>query len=110
MLVDFYRANDGSRFFLEEAESFLRIAGVLDDTNLKIGPQLIVANYVQASSNCMFSTPVFGLCCSNECEDIMSRLEGVIAAPTASSAEIVTLAMQISTTTVQGPRNLSRRL
>merc|ERR1719373_835996 len=53
---------------------------------------------------------MYSICCINECEELMVRLEGVLARPTATSSAVVSLVAGMSSSTVQGPRNLSRVL
>jgi len=66
-----------------ESEAYLRELGALDESSSWRGPQVIIPNYLQATSNCIISTPHYLVCCVNECESLMGEIETAIDAPTA---------------------------
>jgi len=66
-----------------ESEAYLRELGALDESSSWRGPQVIIPNYLQATSNCIVSTPHYLVCCQNECESLMGEIETAIDAPTA---------------------------
>merc|ERR1719261_680999 len=72
-----------------ESEAYLRDLGALDDSSRYLGPQVIIPNYIQATSNCIVSTPHCLVCCRNDCEVLMGEIEAFIQAPTASSKDIL---------------------
>merc|ERR1719453_1607515 len=90
-LAKFYNTaiNDDWRF--GESESYLRELGALDETSTLAGAQVIIPNYIQASSNCIISTPHYLVCCRNSCEDIMGEIESAVAAPSATVEELLPL-------------------
>lgn len=88
-LAKFYNTaiNDDWRF--GESESYLRELGALDETSTLAGAQVIIPNYIQATSNCIISTSHYLVCCRNACEDIMGEIELSVAAPSATVEELL---------------------
>lgn len=109
-LVDFYRAGLNSRFFYTETKEYLEAIGAIDDTDAWAGPKVMVPNYVLAKSNCLAETPIYSVCCYNECEGLFGQLEESFAAPDASADQIAHVVSGLSSSTVQGPRNLSETI
>jgi len=88
-LSDFYGySKDGAWQFLEPSEQ-LRRAGVLDESSMVAGPQVMIPNYINSMSNCITSTPYYSICCLNECDQVFQQLEAKIATPTATPSEII---------------------
>merc|ERR1712113_327084 len=56
------------------------------------------------------ATRLYFVCCRDECEDLMSRLEQDIKEPMASAQHIAELVATYSSDTVRAPRNLSDTL
>merc|ERR1719197_2470743 len=108
-LVDFYRASLASRFFFIETADYLRAVGALDESDA-MRPKVIVPNYVLAKSNCLAKTNYYSVCCFNECEALYGHLEQHVASPAADAKQISTLVANMSSSTVQAPRNLSQTL
>jgi len=82
-LGDFY--SGGWQF--SESVSYLRQLGALDESdegNLRV----IIPNYLNAPSNCIASSAYYGVCCIDECEDIVGQLERKLRVPIASPAEV----------------------
>jgi len=109
-LIDFYRAGLSSRFFFTETKEYLRAMGALDESDARLGPKVIVANYVLAKSNCLAHAHLYNVCCINECEGLYLQFEQALAAPEANPEQISMLVASSSSSTVQGPRNLSQAL
>merc|ERR1719224_181634 len=72
-----------------ESEAYLRELGALDESSSWMGPQVIIPNYIQATSNCIISRPHYLVCCVNECESLLGELESAIKAPTALPSAIL---------------------
>lgn len=83
-LSDFYGNGLDKDWRFGESEAYLRDLGVLDETSSWRGKQVLIANYMQAASNCIVSTPHYTVCCVNECEGLLSEIESEIRSPTAS--------------------------
>merc|ERR1719482_731280 len=83
-LSDFYGAalNDGKWQFTEST-SYLRQLGALDESDAS-NPRVIIPNYLSGPSNCVASSAYYSVCCLDECEGILGRLEEIISAPEAT--------------------------
>lgn len=88
-LSKFYNTAVNTDWRFGESESYLRELGALDESSSITGPQVIIPNYIQATSNCIVSTSHYLVCCQNECEDILGEIELALASPTASPKEIL---------------------
>jgi len=109
-LGDFY---SGQSFHFSESVDYLRQLGALDESN-KANLRVIIPNYLNAPSNCIASSAYYGVCCIDECEEIVSQLERKLQAPTASPAEVAAiLPMQLGdlqSPSVAGNRTLSKAI
>merc|ERR1719231_1520738 len=88
-LAKFYGTGLDTDWRFGESESYLRELGALDESSSWLGPQVIIPNYLQATSNCIVSTSHYLVCCVNECESIMGEIEIAIDAPSASTKRIL---------------------
>merc|ERR1719269_248323 len=111
-LSDFYRpaANgaDGSWQF-QESIGYLRQLGTLDESNSD-EPRVMLTNYLTSQANCMASSDYYSVCCIDECEDLLSHLEKSLAAPEATTSEIVKLVSALPSSSVTAPRAISDTL
>merc|ERR1719265_1623605 len=110
-LAKFYNTAINSDWRFGESESFLRELGALDESSSWLGPQVIIPNYLQATSNCIVSTPHYLICCQNECEGLLDELEVAIDAPTAVPSQILDVVKgmsQITTLDEDEPPHLSQ--
>ena len=108
-LSDFYKPAMGGQWQFQESVSYLRQLGCLDESD-PAKPSVIIANYVSSPSNCIASSSFYSVCCMDECEGLLSHLEQKIAAPDATSTQIVTLVSDLSSSSVVAPRKLSTSL
>jgi len=90
-LSKFYNTAINTDWRFGESESYLRELGALDESSSWRGPQVIIPNYLQATSNCIVSAPHYLVCCVNECEALMGEIERAIDAPTAPPSTILDL-------------------
>jgi hypothetical protein len=90
-LAKFYGTALDTDWRFGESEAYLRELGALDETSSWRGPQVIIPNYLQATSNCIVSTPHYLVCCVNECESLMGEIEIAIDAPTATPETILSV-------------------
>mmetsp|Transcript_88000 Transcript_88000/g.204773 ORF Transcript_88000/g.204773 Transcript_88000/m.204773 type:complete len:580 (-) Transcript_88000:97-1836(-) len=90
-LSKFYGTALDTEWRFGESESYLRELGALDETSSWYGKQVIIPNYIQAASNCIISSPHYLVCCSNECEGLMSELEAAIRGEVASPEDLLRL-------------------
>jgi len=105
----FYNMSRFTHWKFVEKPEYLKKLGALDDTDPQ-QPSLITANYITSRPNCLDASNVYTLCCSNPCEDMMVHLEGKIGQATAPPEKIATLVSELSSDTVQAPRELSPAL
>jgi len=82
-----------------ESEAYLRELGALDESSSWMGPQVIIPNYIQATSNCIIARPHYLVCCVNECESLLGELESSIKAPTALPGTILDLIRNMTSQT-----------
>jgi len=88
-LKSFYGSALEAEWRFGESEEYLRELGALDETSKWRGKQVMIANYIQASSNCIVSAGHYNLCCKSECEDHIGQLESAIGRPMATPQEIL---------------------
>lgn len=89
-LSKFYSSALETEWRFGESESYLRELGALDETSVW-GKQVIIPNYLQATSNCIVSTQHYLVCCVNECEGLLREIEVKVQRPAATPAELLTL-------------------
>jgi len=106
-IADFYGTalNDGKWQFSESVD-YLRQLGALDESDAS-NPRVIIPNYISGPSNCVASSSYYSVCCIDECEGILGRLEDMIGAPQATSATITALVSMIPSATMPSNRTLS---
>merc|ERR1719199_1888151 len=106
-ISDFYgkALNDGKWQFSESID-YLRQLGALDDSDMS-NPRVIIPNYLSGPSNCVASSAYYSVCCLDECEGILGRLEQLISAPEASPSTILNLVPMIPSATMPSNRTLS---
>jgi hypothetical protein len=88
-LSKFYNQAISTDWRFGESEAYLRELGALDESSSQIGPQVIIPNYIQASSNCIIAAAHYLVCCASECENLMGEVELAIGAPTALPEELL---------------------
>jgi len=108
-LSEFYRASLEGVFEFNEKQDYLRMLGVLDESNMS-DPHVIVPNYVVSRPNCLDASKLYVVCCLNECEDLLGQLESRSQLPTAKSDQILEQVASMSSKTVEAPRKLSDSL
>jgi len=109
LLSDFYREGLKRKFLFVEHIDYLRNLGALDERDPK-RPSVIIANYLASPANCLVSTSFHSVCCFDECEGLMGRLERSISAPLASPERVAELVSALPSDSVDAPRNLSASL
>jgi hypothetical protein len=106
-VADFYgQALNNGKWQFSESIDYLRQVGALDESdpaNLRV----IIPNYVSGPSNCLASSEFYAVCCLDECEGILGRLEAMVAAPEATTSTILNLIPMISSATMPSNRTLS---
>mmetsp|Transcript_144408 Transcript_144408/g.251751 ORF Transcript_144408/g.251751 Transcript_144408/m.251751 type:complete len:566 (-) Transcript_144408:33-1730(-) len=89
-LSQFYQTTIDGEWRFGESEAYLRELGALDETSPRLeGPQVIIPNYIQATSNCIVSTEHYHVCCVSECEALLGEIELAMGAPTALPSDLL---------------------
>merc|ERR1719356_1186227 len=109
-LSDFYGAGleKNSHNFVENPE-YLRHLGLLDETDPE-KPSVILTNYMYSRNNCLASSSLYSVCCTDECEPLMASLERSVAHPLADPDRVAELVSSLTSDTVSTPRKLSALL
>jgi len=98
-LAKFYNTAINTDWRFGESESYLRELGALDESSAWMGPQVIIPNYLQATSNCIVSTAHYLVCCVAECETLLGEIESAIKAPTALPSTILDIVRNMTSQT-----------
>jgi len=110
LLRDFYAGfEDNPSHHFAETVDYLRNLGALDDSD----PQrlsVMIPNYLMSKANCLANSGFYAICCSNECEGLLRRVEDSLAVASASPARIADVISALPSDTVDAPRNLSSTL
>merc|ERR1719284_400091 len=94
-IADFYsRALNDGKWQFSESIDYLRQLGALDDADPS-NPRVIIPNYISGPSNCVASSSYYSVCCLDECENILGRIEELVSAPAASASTILNIVPQI---------------
>lgn len=108
-LSRFYEGGVKGDWTLSESVGYLRNLGALDETDPK-KPSVVISNYMTSQTNCLSASGFYSVCCTDECEVLLQRLEGDVAGPTAAPERIVQHVSAMPSDTVHAPRNLSTAL
>merc|ERR1740129_974029 len=98
-LSKFYSSALETEWRFGESESYLRELGALDETSAWQGKQVIIPNYLLATSNCIVSTEHYHVCCVNECEGLLREIEAKVRGPAATPAELLALVANMTSQT-----------
>jgi len=106
-LADFYgQALNNGKWQFSESADYLRQLGALDESDVS-NPRVIIPNYIYGPSNCGAASTYYSVCCLDECEGIIGRLEQLLSAPEASPSTILPLIQMIASSTMPSNRTLS---
>jgi len=106
LLSMFYnQAKDGDWEFMESVE-YLRNQGALDESDPE-HPSVVTPNYINSRMNCLTASDFYAVCCLNECDGLLEKLELQIPAPSAEPQRIIEVVSGLQSDTVDAPRNLS---
>merc|ERR1719220_1783443 len=109
-LADFYgSALHAGKWQFSESVEYLRQLGALDESN-PAALRVIIPNYVNSPSNCIASSAYYGVCCIDECEELLGHLERRLGAPAALPIEIVTLVTALPSMSQAANRTLPAAL
>jgi hypothetical protein len=106
-LADFYNsALSGGQWQFSESLEYLRQLGALDESdssNLRV----IIPNYLNAPSNCIASSAYYGVCCIDECEELLGHVETELKSPMADSGRIAKIIANLPSSSLAAGRELS---
>jgi len=88
-LAQFYDQGVNAEWRFGESTDYLRDLGALDESSSLMGPQVIIANYLKAASNCFVQTAHYLICCPNDCEALLGEIESKIQEPAATPSAIL---------------------
>jgi hypothetical protein len=108
-LSDFYGFALRGDWRFSETIDFLRTLGALDETNAQ-DPSVIVTNYIYGKSMCVGASSYYDLCCIDECNHLLERLELEFQAPEVDASRLAAAIANLPSSTVAAPRNLSAGL
>jgi len=80
----------GRRSLFTENVEELEKLGVLNTVSGG-APEIIIPNYVNSQSMCLSTASLFTVCCVNECDDLLGRLEREVASPAAQPSQLARL-------------------
>merc|ERR1719428_64083 len=98
-LAKFYNTAINTDWRFGESESYLRELGALDESSTHLGAQVVIPNYIQATSNCIVSTAHYLVCCEAECESLMGEIEIAVQAPEAVPEKILEIVRKMTSQT-----------
>jgi len=98
-LAKFYNTAINTDWRFGESEAYLRELGALDESSSWLGAQVIIPNYLQATSNCIVSTAHYLVCCEAECETLMGEIESALQAPEALPETILGVVRKMTSQT-----------
>ena len=104
----FYAKQDNTKYQFSESTEYLRQIGALDESGREA--KVRIANYLQGPSNCISSSTYYSVCCLSECEGLLNELEGKVQAPTVEPQRLLNLVSNMSSATVDAPRQLPKAL
>jgi len=105
-MTDFYGSavKDGNWQFRERIE-FLERLGVMDMRDPKV-PRMIIPNYIISPSNCLAGSKYYSVCCINECEDLLDKIQHHFKAPVAYPSNLAAAISSLASSTVPASRSL----
>jgi len=106
LLSDFY---SNHKLQMHESVSYLRNLGSLEEEHGR-SPRIIMPNYVASASRCTPFSSYFSICCRDECEGILGKLEGIIGTPTSTATRIAEVVSGLSSDSKEAPLEVSPQL
>lgn len=108
-LGDFYKHDVlGMEHFTESSE-YLRAHGMLDESSPN-DPKVLISNYLAGPSNCISPSGHYAICCFDECESLMDKIEEHIAAPMATPEVLATYVSSLASASRPANRTLPSEL
>lgn len=108
-LTDFYKKGLYSAWEFNEKKEYLISMGALDESDPKY-PSVLIPNYIASRSNCLIASNFYSVCCRNECEDLMTKIEAEVRGHSAKPQDLLRLLPKLRTSTIKTHRKLSEML
>jgi hypothetical protein len=108
-LSAFYKQQETAEYQFTESVDYLRKIGALDEPSSG-SPKVRIANYLAGPSNCIASSTYYSVCCLSDCEGLRNELEGKVQAPVASVEHLLDIVGNLSSSTVDAPREMPKAL
>ena len=105
----FYSQPENAEYHFTETRQYLRQIGALQESGTG-DLHVRIANYMTGPSNCIASSSYYSVCCLNECEGLMNELEAKVLAPTTTAHRLLDLVVNMSSATVDAPRQIPSAL
>jgi len=105
----FYSQPATAEFQFAETVEYLTQIGALD-TVRGSRPRVRIANYMAGPSNCITSSRYYSICCLSDCERLMNEIEGEIRAPKTHPEHLLMLVGNLSSPSVDAPRQITDEL
>jgi hypothetical protein len=106
-LASFYGSASKEKF--KERPAYLRNLGALDESVVE-DPVVIIPNYIVSPTNCVASSNYYSVCCIDECEGLMVKLESEVGAPDATPLQVATIVSGLQHGNHTGNRVLQKSL
>jgi len=105
-LAKFYADQENQ---LQESVAYIRNMGALDETNTA-RPAVVIPNYMSSPSRCMPFSSYFSVCCPDDCESVIGRIEEAVQEPSAEPNRLARIVADTPSDTQEAPRNLTATL
>merc|ERR1719410_723143 len=105
-LAKFYADQENQ---LQESVAYIRNMGALDETN-PAKPAVVIPNYMSSPSRCMPFSSYFSVCCPDDCESVIGRIEEAVQEPSADPNRLARIVADTPSDTQEAPRNLTATL
>jgi len=108
-LGDFYKEDKEGMAHFTESMEYMRAHGMLDES-FPADPKVIIPNYLAGPSNCVSPSGHYEICCFDDCESLMDKIEGHIGAPMATPETIAAYVSSLASASQLANRTLSAGL
>merc|ERR550532_1155415 len=105
-LAKFYADKENE---LQESVAYIRNMGALDEAS-PARPAVVIPNYMSSPSRCMPFSSYFSVCCPDDCESVIGRIEEAVQVPSAEPNRLARIVAETPSDTQEAPRNLSATL
>jgi len=87
----FYQAALVGEWRFTESLTYLEQQGAVDNSSSWHGPRVIIANYIEARSNCVVMQQHYSVCCQSQCEGYLDAVEEAVGDPSATPELLLVL-------------------